>query len=119
MLFESSTSKKKIYNFVKGHQIVRVHSIHMPVNWRLVYKIVMHNGLKMITNELKRVALARVVVIVVAHRRHIHPEAVHMVEMEMVMHQIWAPYQHPRVCSIQHQVSISLFHIGPFIEIDR
>lgn len=77
----------------------------------------MHNGLKMITNELKRVALVRVAVIVAVHQRHIH-RAVHMVlAMEMVMHQIWAPYQRPhRVCSIQHQVSISLFHIGRFIE---
>lgn len=72
----------------------------------------------MIINELKRAVLARVVAIAVVHRRHIHPEAVHMVlAMEMAMHQIWAPYQRPhRVCSIRHQVSISLFHIGPFIE---
>ena len=71
----------------------------------------------MIINVHKRVALVHVAVIAVAHQRHIHPEAVRTVlAMVMVMHQIWAPYQRPhRVCSIRHQVSISLFHIGPFI----
>lgn len=55
------------------------------------------------------------VVIVVVHRLHIHLVVDHMV-LEVAMHQIWAPYQRPRVCSIQHQVSISHFHIGRSIK---
>lgn len=81
----------------------------------------MHSGLKMIINGHKRVALAHVADIAVAHQRHIRLEAVRMVlAMEMVMHQIWAPYQHPhRVCSIRHRVSISLFHFRSFIRRNR
>lgn len=90
----------------------------MLANWRLVFKIQMHNGRKMIISEHKRVALAHVVVTVRVHRRRIHQVVVHMVlEMEMDMHQIWAHYPHRhRVCLTQHQVSTLHSRIGQSIE---
>lgn len=104
----------KLFRSIPDLQTVRAHSIRMLVNWRLVFKIVMRNGLKTITSELKRVVWVRAVAIVVVHRRHIHPVADRMaLAMEMVMHQIWAHFRrHHQVCSIQHRVSISHFHLG-------
>lgn len=98
-------------------QTVRALLIRMLVSWQLVFKIVMRNGLKMITNVLKRVVWARVEVIVVVHRLHTHLVVDRMVlAMEMVMHQTWARFQHlHQVFSIQRQVSISHFHIGHII----
>lgn len=101
-----------------GPQTVRVHLIHMPANWPWVFKIATRNGQKMTINgRSNRAVLVRVVVIAVVHQLHIHPVVDRTVlEMGMATHRIWA-YQRPhRVCSIQHQVSISHSHIGRSIE---
>lgn len=82
-------------------------SIHMPVNWRSVFKTEMHNGQKTIINGVKAVVSVLVEDIAAAHLHRIHQAVVPTVTvLGTVTGPIWVHCHHLHLVSlIPRQVS--------------